>query len=248
LQIYFLQWRKNCATVGASTTGADMKSQIKHRYTDAVLYECELPDDKPSGMVTRLTLEKATTTGANLRGATLEGANLGGANLRGANLEGANLGGANLEGANLRGAYLGGAYLGGANLGGANLEGANLEGATLEGANLGGANLRGATLEGANLGGANLGGANLGGANLEGKKLIGQRPIFQIGPIGSRSDYFISYTTDAGVMLKAGCFIGTIEEFEAKLTEEHGDNNHAQEYRAALELIKTHATIWKDEK
>ena len=145
-----------------------MKSQIKHRYTESVLYECELPDDTPSGMVARLTLEKATTNGANLRGANLEGAFLGGANLR--------------------------------------------------------------------------------GANLEGKKLIGPRPIFQIGPIGSRSDYFISYTTDAGIMLKAGCFTGTIEEFEEKLTKEHGDNNHAQEYRAALELIKTHETIWKDEK
>jgi uncharacterized protein YjbI with pentapeptide repeats len=98
------------------------------------------------------------------------------------------------------------------------------------------------------LGGADLGGADLGGAYLGGKKLIGQRPIFQIDRIGSRSDYFISYTTEAGIMLKAGCFTGTIEEFEAKLKDEHGDNHHAQEYRAALELIKTHATIWKDEK
>ena len=200
-----------------------MKSQIKHRYTDAVIYECELPDDTPSGMVTRLTLENATAKGADLRGADLEGADLQGAYLRGAYLEGAYL-----QGANLRGAYLGGA----------NLRGAYLGGADLEGAYLGGADLQGADLRGAYLGGADLGG----------KKLIGPRPIFQIGPIGSRSDYFISYITDAGIMLKAGCFTGTIEEFEAKLTEEHGDNNHAQEYRTALELIKTHATIWKDEK
>jgi uncharacterized protein YjbI with pentapeptide repeats len=198
VKIILLQWRKNCATFGASTTGADMKSQIKHRYTDAVLYECELPDDTPSGMVTRLTLEKATIKGADLRGA-----DLGGAYLRDANLGGANLGGADLGGADLGGAYLGG---------------------------------------------ADLGGADLGGAYLGGKKLIGQRPIFQIDRIGSRSDYFISYTTEAGIMLKAGCFTGTIEEFEAKLKDEHGDNHHAQEYLAALELIKTHATIWKDEK
>jgi uncharacterized protein YjbI with pentapeptide repeats len=228
VKIILLQWRKNCATFGASTTGADMKSQIKHRYTDAVLYECELPDDTPSGMVTRLTLEKATIKGANLRGADLGGADLGGANLGGAYLRDANLGGADLRGA----------YLRDANLGGADLRGAYLRDANLGGANLGGANL----------GGANLGGANLGGAYLGGKKLIGQRPIFQIDRIGSRSDYFISYTTEAGIMLKAGCFTGTIEEFEAKLKDEHGDNHHAQEYRAALELIKTHATIWKDEK
>ena len=150
-----------------------MKSQIKHRYTDAVLYECELPDTTPSGMVARLTLEKAVTDRASLVDARLDGASLVGASLDDASLD---------------------------------------------------------------------------GAIIFERKLIGQRPIFQIGPIGSRSDYFISYTTDAGIMLKAGCFTGTIEEFEEKLTKEHGDNNHAQEYRAALELIKTHATIWKDEK
>jgi uncharacterized protein YjbI with pentapeptide repeats len=208
VKINLLQWRKNCATVGASTTGADMKSQIKHRYISAVLYECELPDTTPSGMVIRLTLEKAVKDRASLDRASLDGASLDGARL----------------------------------------DRASLDGARLVGARLDGARLDGASLVGARLDGARLDGASLVGALIFGKKLIGPRPIFQIGPIGSRSDYFISYTTDAGIMLKAGCFTGTIGEFEAKLTEEHGDNNHAQEYRAALELIKTHATIWKDEK
>jgi len=142
--------------------------------------------------------------------------------------------GANLGGANLTGAYLGGAYLGGANLGGANLGGAYLGGAYLTGANL----------TGANLGGAYLTGAYLDGAYLDGAYLVGERPIIQIGPIGSRCAYFVAYLTDQGLRLRAGCFFGTRAEFEAKLSDTHKDSQHANEYRAALDLIDAHAEIW----
>ena len=142
-------------------------------------------------------------------------------------------------GANLDGAYLTGANLTGANLGGAYLTGANLGGAYLGRANLTGANLTGAYLTGANLTGAYLTGANLGGANL-----VGERPIIQIGPIGSRCAYFVAYLTDQGLRLRAGCFFGTRAEFEAKLSDTHKDSQHANEYRAALDLIDAHAEIW----
>ena len=163
----------------------------------------------------KLCVEAAVKDGAYLRGAYLGGANLGGANLGGAYLRGAYLGGANLDGANLDGAYLGGA-----NLGGANLDGANLDGAYLRGANLRGANLDGAG------------------------KLIGDRPIIQISPIGSRSDYLTAYITDNGIFLKTGCFFGTIENFKTALQNTHGNNTHAEEYTAALTLIETHAKIY----
>ena len=136
-----------------------MKYAIKHRYTDAVLYEADIPDDTPSGLQCRVALEKATTTGANLDGAYLAG-------------------------------------------------------------------------------------ANLAGANLAGKKLIGARPVFQIGPIGSRCAQFVSYITEAGVLLNAGCFWGTVEEFREKLADTHGDNDYAKEYNAALLMIDAHAAIW----
>ena len=177
------------------------KIVIKHRHTDAVLFEYQpTAEQQASGLAMR---------------AALEAANLGGANLRGANLDGANLRGANL---------------GGANLGGANLDGANLGGAYLRGANLGGAYLRGANLRGANLGGE--------------KKLIGKRPVFTVGPIGSRSDFFTAYITDKGLFLRAGCFFGAEIEFTTKLGKEHGENEHAQEYMAALELVRCHARLW----
>lgn len=112
---------------------------------------------------------------------------------------------------------------------------AALETATKSDADLGGANLYGADLRGANLGGANLGGD---------KKLIGERPVFIVGPIGSRSDFFTAYLTDKGIYLRAGCFFGTVIEFTTKLGQEHGTNEHAQEYMAALMLIDCHAKLW----
>ena len=131
-----------------------------------------------------------------------------------------------------------------ADLYGANLRGADLYGADLYGAGLRGANLRGADLRGANLGGADLGGADLYGAGLGGKKLAGARPFIQIGPIGSRSDYLQAFVTDRGLMIRAGCFFGARDQFELRIVETHGDNEHAQEYRAALALIDAHAKLW----
>ncbi len=156
------------------------KIVIKHRYTDAVLYEYQPTDEQQeSGLAMRAALETATKNGANL----------GGANLGVANLDGANLDGANLRGANLRG-------------------------------------------------------ANLDGANLRGKTLIGKRPVFTLGPIGSRCDSFTAYLTDKGIYLRAGCFFGSVAEFTDRLEREHGTSEHGQEYRAALTLIECHARLW----
>ena len=89
--------------------------------------------------------------------------------------------------------------------------------------------------------------ANLRGADLSGKKLVGRRPFFTIGPIGSRYAYVQAWITDAGVMIRAGCFFGTRAEFVAKLEDEHGDKEHGQEYLAALVLIDKHAELWTPE-
>jgi hypothetical protein len=121
---------------------------------------------------------------------------------------------------------------------------AYLSGAYLSGAYLSGADLRGAYLSGAYLSGAYLSGADLSGAYLSGKKLVSERPFFTIGPIGSRDDYLQAFFTDDGLMLRAGCFFGTKAEFETKLSAEHGDNRHGQEYRAALVLIDKHTELW----
>jgi hypothetical protein len=132
-----------------------MKQQIKHRFTDEVLFECEVPEQS-SGMAMRYVLEQAVKARANLADAYLAGANLADAYLADAYLADAYLADAYLAGANLADAYLAGAYLAGANLAGANLARANLAGANLADANLAGANLARANLAGANLADAYL--------------------------------------------------------------------------------------------
>ena len=220
------------------------KVEIKSRWGEAVLFSCDVPIGIASGAALRHALEKATTAGAYLAGANLAGANLAGANLDGANLAGANLAGAYLDGADLAGANLAGANLAGANLAGADLAGANLAGANLAGAYLAGADLAGADLAGANLDGAYLAGANLDGAYFARAKLIGQRPVFQIGPIGSRCAYLLTFITDQGVQVRAGCFAGSLDEFEQAVKETHGENEHGKEYTTAIAMVRAHAEIW----
>ncbi len=128
--------------------GMNATIQIRHRYTEAVLFECEAPDVLDSGLHMRHALEKATGARAYLSCANLSGAYLSGANLRGANLSGANLRGAYLIDANLRRADLSRANLSRAYLSGANLSGANLSGANLSRADLSRADLSGASFDG----------------------------------------------------------------------------------------------------
>ena len=176
---------------------------------------------------------------ANLRDADLRDADLRGADLRDADLWDADLWGANLRDANLRGANLRGANLWDANLRGANLRGANLRGADLRGADLRGANLRDADLRDADLRGADLWDANLRGA-------VGK--ILSFGPIGSRQGITYVTKTERTIHVRCGCFYGTLEEFAAKVEEEHGDSQHGKSYKAAIEFIKAHdAAYWQDD-
>jgi len=116
----------------------------------------------------------------------------------------------------------------------ADLSGANLSGAYLSGANLSGADLSGAYLSWANLRGANLSGADLSGANLRGADL--PYPIWQVGPMGSRSDYLIyQHGIDE---VRAGCWTGTLAEFGARVQQEHDGNLHGRQYRAAIAFLR----------
>ena len=87
--------------------------------------------------------------------------------------------------------------------------------------------------------------ANLARANLDGALLLGKHPVIQLGPLGSRSAYLIAYLTDAGIKVKAGCFFGTLAEFEAAAANTHDDNEHGRDYVAAVAFIKAHFEIWK---
>jgi len=128
----------------------------------------------------------------------------------------------------------------------ADLGGAYLRGAYLGGADLGGAYLRGAYLGGADLRGADLRGADLRGVKLKDAEIIGLDAVVQIGPIGSRRDTFTVFRTDKGLRLQTGCFYGDADDFLARLMEAHGTNQHATNYRNALELAASMLEVEHD--
>ena len=121
----------------------------------------------------------------------------------------------------------------------ADLRDADLRGADLRDADLRDADLRGADLRDADLRGADLRDANLRGA--DGK-------VLSFGPIGSRQGITYVTKTDQIIHIRCGCFYGTLEEFTAKVEEEHGDSQHGKSYKAAIEFIKAHdAACWQDD-
>lgn len=97
----------------------------------------------------------------------------------------------------------------------------------------------GDTLAGAYLVSANLADASLRGAKISADHtLVGVRPLMHIGPIGSRSDVLHAYRTDKGLMLRAGCFFGTADEFSAAVRDTHKGSTHALDYMAALRFAQ----------
>ena len=119
-----------------------------------------------------------------------------------------------------------------------------MEAAVKSSADLSSANLRSADLSFANLRSADLRSANLSSAKVRDLSLTGPRPFLAIGPIGSESRTVFVWLTESGLRIQAGCFFGTRDEFTAQLSITHGDNEHAQEYTAALLLIDAHARLW----
>ena len=166
------------------------------------------------------------------------------ANLSWANLSWANLSGADLSGANLYGADLSGADLSGANLSGANLYGADLSGADLSRANLSRANLSRANLSRANLYGADLSWADLSGADLSGADLSG---YISLGPIGSRKAWLWARWEEKKYVVHAGCFSGTLDEFEKQVKETHKDGIHREEYLLLVPLLKARMDSTEEE-
>lgn len=52
---------------------------------------------------------------------------------------------------------------------------------------------------------------------------------------GSKTYFF---NLEAGIYVRCGCFLGTLDEFIAKVEETHGDSHAGQEYKAIAELIR----------
>jgi uncharacterized protein YjbI with pentapeptide repeats len=144
--------------------------QLDHAYlTTADLKKIWMPE----AFLRKANLRGTDLSEADLRGTNLSEAILSEAILDQANLSGAYLSEAILDQANLSGAYLGGAHLSEAILDQANLSGANLYQADLSKADLSKAHLSKANLDRTNLSEANLYQADLGEAHLNEANLSG---------------------------------------------------------------------------
>ena len=114
------------------------------------------------------------------------------------------------------------------------------------------ADIKGA-VEAAVKAGADLCGARLTGARLTGAKvgkggdeatLVGSRPVVQIGPIGSRNDWFLVFWCgDSAVRISTGRQEQIAEAyFLERLAHAHGEgelaNIHAQHYIEAMAFAK----------
>lgn len=82
-------------------------------------------------------------------------------------------------------------------------------------------------------------------------RIYNNASILWVSKIGSRLGTTIVFeTNDGGISVSCGCFSGTLEEFEKKVEEKHGNNKYGREYKVLIELIKIHFGLEKitDEK
>ena len=81
--------------------------------------------------------------------------------------------------------------------------------------------------------------------------VYGNANILWASKIGSRfGTTTVFENKDGGISVSCGCFFGTLEEFEKKVEEMHGNNKYGREYKVLIELIKIHFGLEKitDEK
>lgn len=57
--------------------------------------------------------------------------------------------------------------------------------------------------------------------------------------IGSRNDQTTTYWNDEKTQVVCGCFSGTLEEFEKKVKETHGENKYAKQYDTYIAIVRS---------
>jgi hypothetical protein len=70
-------------------------------------------------------------------------------------------------------------------------------------------------------------------------EVYGNADCLLIGRIGSRFSFTTFFKNkDKGITVSCGCFLGTIAEFRAKVTDTHGNNKHAKMYNLAADMAE----------
>lgn len=63
-------------------------------------------------------------------------------------------------------------------------------------------------------------------------------PLLTFGGFGSANRTTYAFNCKDGIVIRCGCFSGTLEEFRKKVRERHGDTPFAIEYLAVADLIE----------
>ncbi|HBM2934325.1 TPA: hypothetical protein LVL15_002282, partial [Klebsiella michiganensis] len=70
-------------------------------------------------------------------------------------------------------------------------------------------------------------------------RVFGDAHWLVVGPVGSENGFLSAFRQkDNSIMVRRGCFSGTIDEFEAAVKETHGDNEFSKEYLTLIPFIK----------
>ena len=70
-------------------------------------------------------------------------------------------------------------------------------------------------------------------------RVYGDADYLLIGRIGSRFSFTTFFKNkDKGITVSCGCFLGTIAEFRAKVSDTHGNNKHAKIYNLAADMAE----------
>lgn len=120
------------------------------------------------------------------------------------------------------------------------VHGGLFENCELEYASFVNVDLNGSLFIGSDLAGADFKNAIISGVDFTSCNIVRARNIFSVSPIGSRGDTLFAVKHDTCIMLKTGCFWGTVNQFMRALKETHAGTKYENEYTIAVKLIKVH--------
>jgi hypothetical protein len=238
---------------------------IQHFHTGETIYSG--PAGELSGKILRdanltaldlsgLSLADVDFTGAMVRRTNFKGAMLDNVNFTHSSFHLADFRGAELVRCRMQGSVVDASEFGEATLVNCQLtkavitdtsfRGADMFLCRLDDARIRTSNFRGAKLHYDGLRYAELGHVELGDATLHDDEdpygrvwtFANGASILRIGPIGSRGDKLLAFATTDGIVVRTGCFIGTIDDFARAVKKTHGDGFHARQYAAAIAMVR----------
>lgn len=118
------------------------------------------------------------------------------------------------------------------------------DGSRVERSTVGGSIVERSTVEGSTVEGSRVERSTVDGSRVEGSHVTKSEDVLPLGSLGSREDTLTAiFNQDCGIRVATGCWSGTLDEFEARVREVHGDNEYGREYQAAITFIRALAPL-----